>query len=102
IIRSAKGGAGMLAVLSGAAVVPVFVRGSGRAWPRGRRLPRPAKVTVTFGKPLKFEPWRGADRKRQYEIASREMMEAIARLRDGTTTGGGSQRWSESYAGRSK
>jgi CMP/dCMP kinase len=102
VIRPAKTGAGMLAVLSGAAVVPVFVRGSGRAWPRGRRLPRPAKVTVTFGKSLKFEPERGADRKRQYEIASREMMEAIARLRDGTPTGGASQRWSESYAGRSK
>jgi cytidylate kinase len=102
IIRSAKTGAGMLAVLSGAAVVPVFVKGSGRAWPRGRKLPRPAKVTVTFGKALRFEAERGADRKRQYEIASREMMEAIARLRDGTTTGGASQRWSESYAGRSK
>ena len=102
VIRPAKTGAGMLAVLSGAAVVPVFVRGSGRAWPRGRRLPRPAKVTVTFGTALRFEAERGADRKRHYEIASREMMEAIARLRDGTTTGGASQRWSESYAGRSK
>lgn len=102
VIRPAKTGAGMLAVLSGAAVVPVFVRGSGRAWPRGRRLPRPAKVTVTFGQTLRFEAERGADRKRQYEIASREMMEAIARLRDGTPTGSARQRWSESYAGRSK
>jgi cytidylate kinase len=85
IIRSAKTGAGMLAVLSGAAVVPVFVKGSGRAWPRGRKLPRPAKVTVTFGKALRFEAERGADRKRQYEIASREMMEAITRLKDGSS-----------------
>jgi cytidylate kinase len=102
VIRPAKTGAGMLAVLSGAAVVPVFVRGSGRAWPRGRRFPRPAKVTITFGRALRFEVERGADRKRQYEIASREMMEAIARLRDGTTTGSASRRWSESYAVRSK
>jgi cytidylate kinase len=102
VIRPAKTGAGMLAVLSGAPVVPVFVQGSGHAWPRGRRLPRRVKVTVTFGKALRFETERSADRKRQYEIASREMMEAIARLRDGTTTGGASQRWSESYAGRAK
>jgi len=86
-IRPAKPGAGLLAVSSGAAVVPVYVRGSGRAWPKGRRFPRSAKVTVTFGKPLRFEAERGADRKAQYEIASREMMDAISRLRDGMIAG---------------
>jgi cytidylate kinase len=101
IIRSAKTGAGMLAVLSGAAVVPVFIKGSGRAWPRGRKLPRPAKVTVTFGKALRFEAERGADRKRQYEIASREMMEAITRLKDGSTDRART-RWSAVSAARSK
>jgi cytidylate kinase len=97
VLRAAKSGAGMLAVLSGAPVVPVYVRGSGRAWPRGRRLPRPAKVSVTFGEPLKFPAERGADRKRQYEVASREMMEAIMRLRDAPAAEPG-RRWSESYA----
>jgi 1-acyl-sn-glycerol-3-phosphate acyltransferase len=101
IIRSAKTGAGMLAVLSGAAVVPVFIQGSGRAWPRGRKLPRPAKVTVTFGKALRFEAERGADRKRQYEIASREMMEAITRLKDGSSDRART-RWSAVSAVRSK
>jgi len=101
IIRSAKTGAGMLAVLSGAAVVPVFIKGSGRAWPRGRKLPRPAKVTVTFGTALRFEAERGADRKRQYEIASREMMEAITRLKDGSTDRART-RWSAVSAVRSK
>ena len=89
VIRPAKPGAGLLAVASGAAVVPVYVRGSGRAWPRGRRLPRPAKVTVTFGKPLRFEAVRGAERKVQYEVASRQMMDAISRLRDGMIAGTG-------------
>jgi 1-acyl-sn-glycerol-3-phosphate acyltransferase len=101
IIRSAKTGAGMLAVLSGAAVVPVFIKGSGRAWPRGRKLPRPARVTVTFGTALRFEAERGADRKRQYEIASREMMEAITRLKDGGTDHART-RWSAVSAARSK
>ena len=91
-IRPAKPGAGLLAVSSGAAVVPVYISGSGRAWPRGRRLPRPAKVTVTFGKPLRFEAERGADRKAQYEIASREMMDAISRLRNGIIAGTGQGR----------
>jgi 1-acyl-sn-glycerol-3-phosphate acyltransferase len=101
VIRPAKAGAGMLAVLSGASVVPVYVRGSGRAWPRGRTFPRPAKVTVTFGPSFRFEAEHGADRKQQYEVASREMMAAIARLRDGSSDGA-EKRWSASYAVRSK
>lgn len=86
-LRPAKAGAGMLAVLSGAAVVPVYVSGSGRAWPRGRRLPRPAKVRVAFGAPLRFGAPPGTDRKRVYETASREMMAAIASLRDSLAAG---------------
>lgn len=82
VLRPAKPGAGMLAVLSGAHVVPVYVSGSGRAWPRGRRLPRPGKVRVFFGPPLRFERAEGRNRKEHYEAASREMMAAIRRLKD--------------------
>jgi 1-acyl-sn-glycerol-3-phosphate acyltransferase len=89
VLREAKAGAGMLAVLSGAQVVPVYVSGSGRAWPRGQRLPRPAKVRVTFGPALKFERGEGSAKKEKYEAASREMMSAIARLRDAEVGGAG-------------
>ena len=81
-LRAPKPGAALLAVLSGAPVVPVYVRGSGRAWPRGRRLPRPAKVVVTFGPPLRFERPAGADKKEYYDSVSRDMMAAIARLQN--------------------
>jgi 1-acyl-sn-glycerol-3-phosphate acyltransferase len=81
-IREAKAGAALLATQSGATVIPTYVSGSGRAWPRGRRLPRPAKVVVTFGAPLRFPRAAGVDRKAQYEAASRHMMAAIADLRD--------------------
>ena len=80
VLREAKPGAALLAVLSGASVVPVFVRGSGRAWPRGRLLARPAKVVVTFGPPLRFERPAGAGKKEYYDTVSRDMMAAIARL----------------------
>jgi len=79
-LREPKPGAAMLAVLSGAPVVPVFLQGSGRAWPRGRRLPRPAKVVVTFGAPLAFERRDAQGRKTDYAAVSREMMAAIGRL----------------------
>jgi CMP/dCMP kinase len=81
-LREAKPGAALLAVLSGAPVVPVLVRGSGRAWPRGRRLPRPAKVRVAFGPPLRFPRPTGGDRKDHYDSVSRDMMAAIAQLQN--------------------
>ena len=82
-LREPKPGAAMLAVMSGAPVVPVFIEGSGRAWPRGRTLPRPAKVRVTFGAPQIFERRDADGRKRDYEAVSRRMMAAIGRLADG-------------------
>ena len=90
VLREAKPGAAMLAIQTGAAVVPAYVSGSGRALPRGRSLPRPAKVVVTFGPPLTFtRAAAGAERKAQYEEASRQMMAAIARLRDESVRGAG-------------
>jgi len=88
VLREGKAGAGMLAVLSGAAVVPVYIRGSGRAWPRGH-LPRPSKVTVVFGPPLRFGGASDArSKKESYEAASQAMMAAIARLKDAAESAG--------------
>jgi 1-acyl-sn-glycerol-3-phosphate acyltransferase len=77
-----KAGVGMLAVMSGAPVVPVFVSGSGRAWPPGQAVPKPAKVRVTFGAALHFKGKGEGDRKDRYREASAEIMRAIAQLRD--------------------
>ena len=65
LARGQARASGMLAVMSGAPVVPAYVSGSGRALPRGAALPRPAKVRVTFGPPLTLQagaPERGAPR----------------------------------------
>jgi 1-acyl-sn-glycerol-3-phosphate acyltransferase len=88
-LRPAKPGAALLAVQSGVPVVPVYVSGSGRAWPRGRRLPQPVKVVVTFGPPLRFQRAVGPQRKAQYETASREMMAAIGALKNRASGGVG-------------
>jgi len=85
-LREGKAGVGMLAVLSGAPVVPVYVSGSGAALPRGASLPRPRKVRVTFGPALTFKKERKTTgdegRKQAYRGAAQEMMRAIADLRD--------------------
>ncbi len=87
VLRGGKAGAGMLALLSGAPVVPAYVEGTGRALPRGRVLPRPVKVRVSFGAPLSFGKVEGAHRKERYLEASREMMAAIARLKHAAERG---------------
>lgn len=78
MLREGKLGAGMLAVLSGAQVVPAYVEGSGRALPRGRWLPRCEKIRVSFGPPLSFAATGRAGRKERYREVSRQMMAAIA------------------------
>jgi 1-acyl-sn-glycerol-3-phosphate acyltransferase len=85
-LREAKPGAGMLAVLSGAAVVPVLITGSGRALPKGAGFPRPRKAVVRFGPPMRFkakpegERESPEERKDAYRAATEEMMRAIAQL----------------------
>ena len=92
-LREGKAGVGMLAVLSGAPVVPVYVSGTGAALPRGRSLPRSTRVRVTFGPPLTFKMQGKRDgrggkragddgRKEAYREAAQEMMRAIGQLRE--------------------
>jgi 1-acyl-sn-glycerol-3-phosphate acyltransferase len=81
-LQEGKAGAGMLAVMSGAAVVPVFVSGTGRALPPGRALPRFGKVRVTFGPPLSFKGTGGERQKERYREATRDIMRAIGGLMD--------------------
>ena len=76
----AKAGAGMVAALSEAPVVPVYVHGSGRALPRGARYPRATRISVTYGEPLRFARVRG---KVRYQDISDEIMAAIGRLKAG-------------------
>ena len=81
VLRAPKPGVGMLAVLSGATVIPVYVSGSGRAWPKGRSFPRPAKVSVRFGPALTFSRRESGERRDHYEAVSHHMMAAIAELK---------------------
>jgi 1-acyl-sn-glycerol-3-phosphate acyltransferase len=79
----ARPGAGMLALLSGAPVVPVHIAGTSRALPRGRAWPRPTRVRIAFGPALSFKPLDDSDgqaRKEQYHEAAQEMMCGIQQL----------------------
>lgn len=45
-------GVALLARRSGSPIVPVQIRGSAEAWPKGRTWPRPAPVEVRIGPPI--------------------------------------------------
>jgi 1-acyl-sn-glycerol-3-phosphate acyltransferase len=86
-LQPARSGIGLMALKSGAPVVPVRLRGSFEAWGRHHRLPRPRRITVRFGPALRFEgPLARArtcskeELKDLYQEVSEEIMAAIAAL----------------------
>jgi 1-acyl-sn-glycerol-3-phosphate acyltransferase len=51
-LRPFRPGAFRIALHADAPVVPVSIAGGHEAWPVGRRLPRPARITITYHPPL--------------------------------------------------
>lgn len=85
-LQEVRDGAGMLALRSGAPVLPVAVVDSDRMWPRGSLLPKAGKrVTVRYGTPFKVTdellaagtPTKG---RQATEAATRLLMTRIAAL----------------------
>ncbi|WP_181774266.1 lysophospholipid acyltransferase family protein [Amycolatopsis pittospori] len=54
-------GVAALALATGAKVVPVALSGTEGLQPEGKRIPRRAKITVTYGAPLDFSRYEGQD-----------------------------------------
>jgi 1-acyl-sn-glycerol-3-phosphate acyltransferase len=68
-LRAFRPGAFRIALATGAPVVPVTIAGAHEAWPVGRRVPRPGRITITYHAPLDesaLPP--GADRRARPEI----------------------------------
>ena len=85
-LQQVREGVGMLALRSGAPVLPVGVIDSDRAWPRGQLLPRfGRRVTVRYGEPFTVDTVAGAgaakpDRRAATQAATRQIMTRIAKL----------------------
>ncbi|MBN1818069.1 MAG: 1-acyl-sn-glycerol-3-phosphate acyltransferase [Sedimentisphaerales bacterium] len=54
-IETLKPGFSLLTRRTGATVVPVVIDGAFECWPRHRKLPRPGKVAVSYGEPIRAE-----------------------------------------------
>lgn len=78
-LQPAQPGIGMIIAKTGAPVVPMRIFGSFDAFPRDRKMPRRAPITVIVGKPLYFDAKELTDRE-SYQKASDRVMDAVAGL----------------------
>ncbi len=86
-LQPAKPGIGLTVIKSTALVVPVRVFGTFEAYGRHHKFPRPLRVMVKYGKPMRFEKLRAEAKvcakprlKEIYQQVADEIMAAIASL----------------------
>lgn len=86
-LRPVKPGIGLIAVRTGAPVVPVLHRGTEKVLPRGAWFPRPHRIVIKFGVPLRFADKQIGKRQDQAELFSQTIMEKIAALKTWSESG---------------
>lgn len=82
-LQEARDGVALLALRTGAPIVPIGIGGSNRVWPKGQRLPHPGgHVVVRVGRPFRpaDELPAGTDRRTAKGLVTRLIMERIAAL----------------------
>jgi 1-acyl-sn-glycerol-3-phosphate acyltransferase len=77
-IKEFKSGIAALVAGTDVAVVPCLIEGSFRAWPKGKRLPRPTKLRLIVGRPRNYHT-RGTDKMELTTIAN-ELRDAVIAL----------------------
>ena len=86
-LQPARSGIGLTVIKSTAPVVPVRVFGTFEAYGKNHKFPRPHRVIVKYGQPMKFEKLRAEAKtcdktrlKEIYQQVADEIMAAIAKL----------------------
>ncbi|MBN1526014.1 MAG: 1-acyl-sn-glycerol-3-phosphate acyltransferase [Candidatus Omnitrophica bacterium] len=80
-LQGGKAGIGLIVAKAGVPVLPAYIEGSFKAWPRGARAMKPYRIKVYIGKPLYFNSssYKGKD---GYQRISEEIMGSITELAD--------------------
>ena len=84
-LRSFKPGLGLIARELRVPIVPTHIEGAYRALPAGRLLPRPGRLAVTFGEPIRTEQYfadRAESRVHLYRKIAGDVREQVVRLGD--------------------
>ena len=86
-LQPARSGIGLIVIKSDAPVVPVRTFGTFEAYGRNHRLPRPKRIAVKYGEPMRFEKLRAeaktcgkARLKEIYQQIADEIMAEITKL----------------------
>jgi len=83
-VQRFKPGAFRLAASLAAPVLPVTIAGGHDAWPPGRLLPRPRRITITYHRTLHSDPSLGP-RQAAGDLARRAYAAVVSALPDATT-----------------
>jgi 1-acyl-sn-glycerol-3-phosphate acyltransferase len=86
-LQPARSGIGLAVIKSNAVVIPVRTFGTFEAFGRNHKFPRPHRVVVKYGEPMRFEKLRAEAKtcdktrlKKIYQQVADEIMAAIAKL----------------------
>ena len=81
-LQEAKGGIGFIIEKSGCLVVPAYIDGTYRAYPKGGRFIKPYRLTVTYGRPITQAEFQALGSGRDaYDRHAGLIMEHIAELK---------------------
>ncbi len=81
-LQPPKSGIGFLIAKAGVPVVPTYVDGSFRAFPKGAKWVKPGKIRIYYGKPIQPEEIaRFGDEREAYEQIAKLVMTRISELR---------------------
>ncbi len=81
-LQKAKKGSGMLLYNAKVPVIPAYVDGTYESWPKGKLLPKPGRISVTYGPPIHLDDlYRQKPERETYEKIAARLMESIARLK---------------------
>lgn len=76
-----KRGPAFLAVALGLPVVPAYIDGARQALPKGSWLPRPTRIRVRFGQPIRPSEWAIVNgQKARWDYVTRELEQRISAL----------------------
>jgi 1-acyl-sn-glycerol-3-phosphate acyltransferase len=83
-LQEAKGGIGFIIEKSGCMVVPAYIDGTFKAYPKGVKFIKPTKVTITYGSPITQDDFQALGSGREaYDKHAELIMQRIADLKAG-------------------
>ncbi len=81
-LGKARPGLGLIVARSGVPVIPGYISGAGRVWPKGARFLRPRKIRIIYGPPLDLADRAGdPPEKSDFQEISDRAMEEIGALK---------------------